>query len=337
MENVTSALHYGMNPLVIARAVTYCGVWPIIIICGIFGNLLSLVVFFKTGESTTTSKFLKSLVVADAVALIVRCVQMIFVWKEIFWPSQFLLACKMSSFLFLKISHLPERTSKGITVAIVFDRVVAVTMPLRYKIICRPLRITATIVIVYIVAFAASLPNIVDVIMYHIESQSSASMTNPKSITVQYNANRLSKLSLKASSIFNLFAFDFIPIPIVMVCNIIIIISLRKTRIVESTTNDVQQQRKYQERQITKLLLTISVLFLALCGPRWLYAVLFYTGFAPSLSAMSTRVALDVIATLNILNNSINFVVYAVMNKKYRKGYMAILCFCRPRNDFVDS
>ena len=336
MENVPSALHYGMNPIILAKAVAYCGVWPIVIICGIFGNLLSLVVFFRSGESTTTSKFLKSLVVADAVTLIMRCLQMILVWEEIFWPSQCLLTCQMSPFLFLKMSHLPERISKGITVAIVFDRVVAVTIPLRYKIICRPLRINATIVMVYIVAFAASLPHIVDVFQHHIESSTAGGMANYTYITEQYKANLLSKAWLKSTHIFNLFAFDFIPIPLVMICNIIIIISLRKNRIVESTTNDVQQQRKIQERKITKLLLTISVLFLALCGPRWLYSVLFYTGFPPNLSALSTRIALDVIAVLNISNNSINFIAYAMMNKKYRKGYMAILCFCR-RNEFVDS
>ena len=40
--------------------------------------------------------------------------------------------------------------------------------------------------------------------------------------------------------------------------------------------------------------------------------------------------------TLSLINCAINFIVYAVMNTKYREGYVAILCRSRRSSDIED-
>ena len=125
----SSILYTSQHPTVIARTVIYCVVWPVSIMFGICGNTLSLVVLGKYGDSSSTSMFLKSLAVADTMTLLIRSVQMVFVWRELFWADQYL-AWKLSSFSFVKCSHLSERIGNSITVAIVFERVVAVTRTL---------------------------------------------------------------------------------------------------------------------------------------------------------------------------------------------------------------
>ena len=141
----------------------------VIIACGIFGNILSLIVLGKKDDSSTTSKFLRSLAVADTMTLTSRCMQMLYQWGETFWPYQSQ-TWIMSSFAFYILSLLPDRISKGITVAVSVDRLVAVTLPLRYKLICRPMRITVVIVMIYVIIASTCLPQIFDVFLYHIQT-----------------------------------------------------------------------------------------------------------------------------------------------------------------------
>ena len=263
---------------------------------------------------------------------------MVLFWGEMFWPNKFL-PLKLSSFLFLKLSHLFERISKVISIAIVSERIIAVMMPFRVKIICRPTRIAVVIVMIYIVTFATSLPNVVDVFMHHYKINSNGTTYSHKPNAEKYRSKSLSKSAFRPILyICNLLAFDFLPIPVVMVSNIIIIIWLRNGDGENLAINEVQQQRKFEERQITKLLLTISILFLVLCGPSGIYAFLFFTKIHVSSMNPTMVLVVDILATLNLLNSSINFVVYAAMNTKYRAGYKAILCcFKQRRNDASNS
>ena len=312
------------------RTVTYCVIWPIIIFPGIIGNVLSLIVIRNTETSSTTAKFLTSLAVADTLHLIVKGTQMVFTWGFMFWPHQYI-TWKLSTHPVLFLSLLPDRISKGITVAIVSDRVIALTAPLRYKIICRPMRITSIIVMVFVVMVSTSLPSIVDVFMFH--------FTSLKNRTIHTNIGTLYRSHISQSSwkpihlMVNFLLFDCMPIPIVFVGNIIIIFSLRKRDIMASTTCEVKRQRKLQERKLTKLLLTISMLFFFLTGPSIVYRVFFVARISPS--AIIAVIFGNLHQTLSLSNNAINFVVYVVMNKKYREGYVAIICCSRRTNSIA--
>ena len=141
----------------------------VIIVCGIFGNILSLIVLWKKDDSSTTSKFLRSLAVADTMTLSSKCIWMLYKWGETFSPYQSQ-TWILSSFAFYILSLLPDRISKCITVAKSVDRLVAVTLPLRYKIICRPMRIRVVIVLIYVIIASTYLPEIFDVFLYHIQT-----------------------------------------------------------------------------------------------------------------------------------------------------------------------
>ena len=302
------------------RTVIYCVIWPCIIFPGFIGNILSFIIIRKTENSNSTSKFLKSLAVADMMTLIGKCAQMFFTLGEMFWPHQYL-TWKLSYHSFTVVSLLPDRISKGITVGITCDRVFALTAPFRYRIVCRPMRITAIVVMIYIVIASATLPNVVNVFMFHFATWENRTIhTN---IRKQYRAS-LSAWKIIMYSRVTFLLFDILPILIVFVGNTIIIFSLRKRNILESTTSEVQRQAKQQERQLTKLLLTISMLFLLLTGPSAVYRALFIAGMTPPYIAFAIIVE-DLNQTLLLTNNAINFVVYTVMNKKYREEYKAII------------
>ena len=313
------------------KTIIYCVIWPFIIFTGIFGNVLSLTVIRKTEDSNSTSKFLISLAVSDTTNLIVKGAQTVFTIGEMFWPQQYL-SWKLSFHAFIVLSLLPDRISKGITVAIVCDRVVALTAPFRYKIICQPIRITAIVFMIYIVIASVTLPVIVDMFMFHFAT--GENRTIHTDIREQYRAS-LSTLRLMYSMV-TFLLFDILPAPIVFVGNIIIIFSLRKRKILASTTSEVQRLAKLKERQLTKLLLTVSMLFFFLTGPWAVYRVLFMAGMTPS-NTDTAVVIRDLHQTLSLSNSAINFVVYIAMNKKYREGFEAITRRCRQSNAIGDS
>ena len=204
----------------------------------------------------------------------------------------------------------------------------------RYNIICRPMRITVTIVMLYVVIASTTIPNIVNVFVYHLTSEQNGTIYTGK----QFIASEVSQSKVKLlNHMLNLVLFDCMPIPVVFVCNIVILIALRRSNVLSSTTSEVQQQRKHQERQLTKFLLNISLLFLVLSGIPSIYMFLSLAGIrvSPSDADIASMVD-DIRVTLSLINCAIIFIVYAVMNKKYREGYVAILCRCRRSNDIED-
>ena len=311
-------------PMIVERTIMFSFIWPVIVLIGIVGNALTMVVIHRVNESSTTSRYLFSLALTDTLNLGIKSVYMVCTWWQLLSPDQYL-TWKVKSYSFYLLSLTFEKVSKYITVAIVFDRIVAVLRPFRYKELCTPLRTLIAICIIYGIVISTSLPIIVDTFLYFYENEpNSAGHPVAQAEVTQYVVSRLFNSKVISILIFiNRISFDFVPIPTVMACNIIIIIGLRKGPSVKSTTDAGKR-----ERQLTKLLLTISFVFLLFCGPYDIFGFLIITQVAGTASHFS-QVMVEVLTILTLLNSSINFVIYVVMNKKYREGYLAIMCMFR--------
>ena len=339
MGNLTtpsSQLNSNARQVPMIFIVIFTIVWPIIIIFGIFGNILSLAVLRKTDDSSTSSKFLINLALVDTVTLIARGMQLVYTLGEMFPSHQ---SWILSSFAVSAFSRWFDRISKGITVAIVSDRLIAVVMPFRYKDIVRPVRVTIIIALIYIINSATTLPVIWSVFEYHI--QTADNRTSGEYMGQKYFESVLSQSIPRAIHFTaNIFLFDFIPIPIVFVCNVIIVVCLRKNNNNKKTTvtTDAQKERQRRELELTKLLLTISLLFLVLAGPHGIYLFLILIeAYEYTANPFIRKLLMDGLITLLLLNSSINFIIYAVMNKRLREGYISILCRCRRSNNIEDS
>ena len=151
--------------MVLERTVLYVGLIPAIVFCGIIGNILTLIVFCKVKDSGTASLYLKNLAVADTISLTIRCVCMVFIWTQIFWPTHYL-TWKLNSTSFNQLAKFSDRISKYIIVSFVCEKVIAVAKPLDLKMICTPMRTTVVLVVIYVVMIATSAPMTVDVFMH---------------------------------------------------------------------------------------------------------------------------------------------------------------------------
>ena len=134
-------------------------------------------------------------------------------------------------------------------------------------------------------------------------------------------------------AIINRLLFDVIPIPRVIIGNVVIIVGLRRRTSLKSTSGESNQTRKYKERQLTKLLLVVSLSFLTLCAPFDISSFVSITGNYDNkiLKGVVTPFISEILTTLTLLYCSINFVIYSVMNKRYRQGYISVLT-CVARN-----
>ena len=316
--------------MTVLQSVLYCGVWPIICSCGIFGNVLTLVVLFRVNDSSTALQHLKSLAVADIFTITFNCVYIPFILCQLFWPEEYL-TWTVKSYSIMQMALSAEKISKCITVAIVFDRVVAVTWPFSYKTTCTQMRTTVAIVTIFILVISTTSPYIVVTCMYGFETEGNRTIgPSSQSEAAHFMLYYIHKSKwMPIHIVLNRLLFDLLPIPLVLVGNIIIIIGLRKGGAVKSTSEEANNQRKYQERQLTKLLLFVSFTFLMLCVPFDLLTC--FTIIAGSEKIVYIGHFLyQIFRTLSLTNCSINFVIYAVMNKRYRKGYLSLLgCFRR--------
>ena len=247
MENLTtptSQLNSNEHPVPMIFIVIFTIVWPIIITFGIFGNILSLAVLVKTEDSSTSSKFLINLALVDTLTLIVGGIQLVYTFGEMFWRQQ---SWILSSFAVSMFSRWFDRISKSITVAIVSDRLIAVVMPFRYKDIVRPIRVTIIIALIYIIDSVTTLPVIWNLFEFHI--QTADNRTNAEGMGKRYFESVLGKSIPKAIHYTgNLVLFDFLPIPIVFVCNVIIVVCLRKNNTKKTTVTTDATERATTKR-----------------------------------------------------------------------------------------
>ena len=316
------------HPMVIERAVIYLALFPIIVIIGIFGNILTLIVLFRGKETSTTVIYLKNLAAVDLFTLTIKAACAVCVWWQIFWPDEYII-WKVNAFTLSQLSHCSEKISKYTTLAIVFERMVAVTWPLKVKDICTRLRTTVAVVVIYVILISVSLPLLIDAFVYFYNTATHIKDNlTPLSEGHQYFKARVRKHNVLLITFLINRVVDFLPIPIIIIGNIMIISGLRKRDIVKCVSEARNQQRKRQERKVTKLCLIVSMTFLCLCCPLDVNVFLL---FIQTLKVdSSTQFTIEILDTLALINSAVNFIIYAALNRNYRQGYVSILtCFKR--------
>ena len=202
----------------------------------------------------------------------------------------------------------------------------------------RTLTLASKCFLVFVLVISSIITYSVDVFIhaYEIGPSNSTYLTTQKEarqyLMYRIRPSKVRKIHAIITS--NRLLFDVIPIPSVIIGNVVIIVGLRRRSSLKSTSEESNQTRKYQERQLTKLLLVVSFSFLTLCAPFDISSFISITGDYDNKipKGVVTSLITEILTTLTLLNSSINFVIYSVMNKRYRQGYISILK-CVARNE----
>ena len=123
-----------------------------------------------------------------------------------------------------------------------------------------------------------------------------------------------------------------VPFFLVFIFNVIIVmtLTLKKSTMITTSMDEAQQSsKKAMDRQITKLLLLVTTVYLVLSFPYGFFLML------PVIKDLLwKKVAYEASALLMYINVSINFYLYCLGYKKFRRDFVNIFCL---RKSYVEK
>lgn len=310
--------------------ITYCLqciVFPILTIFGLLGTSLSLVVLLqKKLRSSTTSVVLIGLAISDFCFLITNMAR-----KSTCIIRQYdnLAADTYNAMAFGGLFYTKtafSRVSTLLVVLISFERLIAVALPLQVRSLITKPRMIVAVIICYIIpfAFCAALP-----------PQYTYTIIRGRPYIAQTQFSLINADSLKIyNEYFLTISLRYIPVILVLILNTVIVILFKRSRkfqnkqVVKSEADRVRQE---QERKLTRMLLSVALIFLVCLLPGDF--VLLISGINSKFSFFGTYhnfflVISDLSLLFEIINSSINFIIYMVLNKLFFETYQSLFCRC---------
>ncbi|KAK6180005.1 hypothetical protein SNE40_012230 [Patella caerulea] len=291
--------------------------FPLIIIGGTIGNLLSLVVMLRREmRQTSTCFYLATLAITDTSVLYISAFK---TWIRILTGFELLhvsnAACKGIMFLVYFCNHF----SAWIIVAVTIERFLAVWFPLKAGTMCSVSRAkfgTFVIASVFILVnshlfWTAEL----------VSTTSSMSSDHLMCIGYVYKT-----FVCKVFAWINLMLYTFLPFIVLLIFNILIIINLLKHRqVLTSTMTKDDQQTRNNHRKLAITLLTISFVWIITTMPFTCHALL--KPKSQSYHDIAVNFLTKFICyCLFYTNHSINFCLYCITGQRFRHEMKKLFC-----------
>ena len=321
----------GTSPIPLNYIITYCVLSPFICVLGILGNALTLVIIRDQKKKTSSSYLVFSLAVSDLLVLVTRLMYDIYRDFQIFWPEQTIAFSRfIPSYGFLLINIYLKRISKLLLIPVVLERFIAIWFPLQVRSLCTTRKSMVCVGVLVVFASIFGIPNIIDCMITHLRVINEGGVVYKGQMATVLELVRTYKYLSETMSFLlkmNRVVFDFFPMIFVMLANVAIVVGLKDNiRQLEraNTQTDISTTRKNQTKQITRMLLSVTVAFVFLCLPDDILSVLVnYFNFKNIKSYVYTTCN-----TFSTLNHAVNFLLYGAFNSAYRQRYLAIVT-CR--------
>lgn len=302
-----------------------CIVFPVITAVGILGSILSLIVLFqKNLRNSTTSIVLIGLAFSDLCFLVTN-----FVRKStcIFKEYDQLLADEINATTFFYMFYLKtsfSRVSTLIVVLISVERLIAVAFPLKVKQIVTKKRMIASVMSIYALVFGS---------LSALPLQYTYTYIRGKPYISQTKFATENAVPLKAYNEYFLpIVFRYIPVIIVITLNTVIIYLVRQSKRFQNTVGKQDQKRKDEQRKITRMLLSVAIIFLICLLPGDLLLLCSSTidGFEFFGTYHNLFMVLsDLCLMFEMINSSVNFITYMILNRNFYDTYVRLFCCCR--------
>ena len=315
-QEVSDDFGYGMQ----------CVIFPILTIFGLTGNILSLIVLTrKKIRGSTTSIVLIGLAISDMCFLITNMCR-----KSTCIIGQFdeLASKTWNAVSFRYIFYLRlvfSRISTLLIVLISLERFLAVAFPLKIRQLVTIPRMVTAVVACYVITFAG-IAGIPPQYTYSylrgtpVISSTDFAIDNAKALKI-YNEYFL--------AIF----YRYIPVAIVLLLNISIIFLLRKSKQFKKSVAK-GSERSDEQRKITRMLLTVAIIYLICLIPG--DAILIASDVDNKFRFFGNYhnlflIVSDISLLFELVNSSINFIIYMVLNKNFYAVYVSLFCGCISR------
>ena len=287
---------------------------PIIVIVGTIGNMLSFAVLLrKPMRGTSVYVYLAALAWADTAVLYLSAFK---TWIRIMTGWELLhvseAGCKILMHLFVVSLHM----AAWLIVAMSVDRLIAVLMPFRAVSWCSTFRARIISLIMLIIFYMIHLHILWK---FRLEEEHGH---------YQCAGGSFDYFIVEVFPWLRLVTYSIIPFCIVLILNVIIISKLIKERPeVQQTDGNIfnTQRMMIQQRKLTVMLLSVSFVWLGLSSPFTIWRLV-YPGIATKDQHHRARVFLARTICFNImwLNHAVNFLLYCLTGKKFRRELMAL-------------
>ncbi|XP_076758934.1 SIFamide receptor [Xylocopa sonorina] len=297
-----------------AMSAVYCVAYVLVFVVGLIGNSFVIAVVYRSPRMrTVTNFFIVNLAVAD-VLVIVFCLPATLM-SNIFVPW-FLgwFMCKAVAY----IQGVSVAASVYSLVAVSLDRFLAIWWPLKCQITKRRARMM--IIVIWFIALTTTSPWLLffDLVAIYDDDPDLRlcleMWPRPEDGTLFF-------------LIGNLTLCYVLPTILISLCYILIWIKVWR-RHIPSDTKDAQMERIQQKSKVkvVKMLVVVVILFVLSWLPLYvIFTVIKLGGDVAEREDEILPIATPIAQWLGASNSCINPILYAFFNKKYRRGFVAIL------------
>lgn len=292
----------------------------IIFALGFPGNIASTVTLSKMKPMTTSKFYVALLAIIDNLAILQKLLYHQLTYHEVAIGST---GCRIMNFLYLCLVTY----SNWILVFMAIERFMAVTIPLRVTVIWNLNRARLSMIILGVVITG---------IYSHTFWTTLSHDGMQCGIAEKYNF-----FYKRIWYWINASFYSFVPSVILIVCNLLITLRVRKSgqrrsRLYSETERERSIHLNRYERQITVMLLTVAVVFLILTLPRTIF-ILVHSSWIPgrlSLNYARKQLLDQLTFFLCDATHAVNFYLYFITGQKFRQSFIGIV-FDQSRNSSV--
>ncbi|KAK3096997.1 hypothetical protein FSP39_005487 [Pinctada imbricata] len=324
-------MYYEEVPKYVLRYTTniiYGVVVPILVVIGLFGNILTFLVLKKELPMTSTTRLLFALTCADFVYMLTTAFSDALIIAKFFIPDT-IRQIQIRFFLPMETVgwSMPSYISNWMVVMISLERAIAVTFPLKAKQIWTKRASSAAICV------AIFLPTI----------SAGARLLKARGVPARNNITNVTTYRMElfyvpgldrdfydVLRLVNTYMLYVVPLCIVICANICIVVGIYRNKGNNMTAQNVSMRRK-RDNRISRMLLSLCAMFCLCVLP---YTTL--TTYNISTKSSNNNQYIYKNSTVELLiyvayaclicNSAMNFVIYVATSSTFRRRYIDILC-----------
>lgn len=300
-------------------------------ICGIFGNLTNLLIFWKLGFKDSMGVNVFALSLADFLTTFLYAVVCLCYLTNRLYPSSNIDAWALGYFAFGWMMNVMYLSSCWITAVITIERCFCVVFPFQVKLIFTRFRSVVIIIIIYVVNIGLHVPiYVLHKMEWVVTSSSSLGENNVTETPTLLFTTFFAEETARFEMIFDVtvsLALSDVAFSIVLVCTVWMIHKLQTTSKIRLVAPSSLADRSVQkstlsskERKLVKVALTLAVT-ISVCGLPRVIVVTVYNS-TPGINTGPLKryiVIMWAFAYLfTTLGCSITFFVYMALNRSFR-------------------
>lgn len=286
---------------------------------GIFGNAISMIILSRPQMKSSINYLLIGLARCDTVLIIIAVLiyglPAIYTYTGALFDYKFIVYPKTIRYLY-PLACIAQFVTVYLTLTVTLERYIAVCHPLKAKSFCTYGRAQVAVLVIVIVAFIYNLPKFWEIEVYnerHWKYNITVYCVDPTELrSNEYYVT----LYIHWMYFFVYYMFPFIAL---------VIFNTAIYRRVRQANRDLQQLSRHQRREIglATMLMCVVVVFL-ICNILPMISNAYETFIADPPQWM-----VQIGNLLVTINSSINFIIYVIFGRKFKRIFLKLFCSSR--------